>query len=81
MPTTFVEDLASEYLIDGDEQVRRQTQMKKLCNTCHRSSRVNQHFAKMDNTLVETDKMVYAATQLLLTAGEKGIAEKNQSIR
>lgn len=77
LPTTFVGDLASEYLIEKSEQERRRTLTVKLCQTCHSTDWSQGHFARMDNTLVETDKMVLAATQLLLKAWERGLADKS----
>jgi hypothetical protein len=77
LPTAFTEEPASEYLLDKEEQTKRQTVMKKVCQSCHSSSWVNGHFAKFKSTLSEADKMVLAATQLLLQAWNKGLADKS----
>jgi hydroxylamine dehydrogenase len=77
LPTAFTGELASEYLIDEEEQIRRQTEMKKVCQSCHSSSWVNGHFAKFKSTLLETDKMVLAATRLLVQAWQEGLADKS----
>ena len=77
MPTTFTGELASEYLIDEKEQMLRQTEMRKVCQTCHGTSWVGGHFAKFDNTIVESDKMVLASTKLLLEAWNKGLADQS----
>ncbi len=77
LPTTFTGELASEYLIDEKEQTFRQTEMKKVCQTCHGTSWVGGHFAKFNNTIVESDKMVLAATQLLLEAWNMGLADQS----
>ena len=77
LPTTFGGEPASEYLIDKPEQERRMKIMKGVCNGCHNSDWINGHFAKLDNTLKETDKMVLAATGLVSEAWEKGVEDKN----
>lgn len=76
LPTTFTGALASEYLISKEEQQRRQAQMKAVCGACHSTSWVNGHFRKMDHTVAETDKMILAATRLLLNAWEGKLADK-----
>jgi len=73
-PTTFVAELASDYLIDKTEQMRRQNEMKQVCQSCHSTDWVNGHFAQLDNTIIETDKMVLAATQLLQKAWDQKLA-------
>ncbi|MDN3513914.1 MAG: cytochrome c3 family protein [Candidatus Brocadia sp.] len=75
IPTAFTGELASEYLIDKDEQLLRQAEMKKICQCCHNSDWVNLHFSKFDSTIAETDKMSLVATQLLLKAWNEGLAD------
>ncbi|MGB2696635.1 MAG: multiheme c-type cytochrome, partial [Candidatus Zixiibacteriota bacterium] len=77
LPTTFTGELASEYLIDEKEQMLRQTEMKKVCQSCHSTSWVDGHFDKFNNTLAESDKMVLASTKLLLEAWNKGLADQS----
>jgi cytochrome c553 len=77
MPTTFKGERASEYLIDEKEQAKRIKLMKKVCNSCHSSDWINGHFAKLDNTINETDKMTLAATELMLEAWEKGVEDRS----
>jgi hypothetical protein len=77
MPTTFKGERASEYLIDAKEQEKRIQLMKKICNSCHSSDWINGHFAKLDNTINETDKMTLAATELMLEAWEKGVEDRS----
>jgi hydroxylamine dehydrogenase len=74
-PTTFTGELASNYLIDAPEQMRRQNEMKKVCQSCHSTDWTNSHFAQLDNTIIETDKMVLAATQLLQKAWDLKLAD------
>jgi hydroxylamine dehydrogenase len=77
LPTTFTGLSASEYLIDKAEQERRQTEMKKVCQTCHSTDWTNGHFAKLETSNAEADSMVLAATTLLSQAWEKKLAEKS----
>jgi len=77
LPTTFKGALASEYLIEKPEQQKRQTEMKQLCQSCHSADWSSGHFAKLDTTLTETDKMVLASTQLLVNAWDKKIADQS----
>lgn len=77
LPTTLIGELASEYLIDKNEQLRRQTEMKKVCQGCHNSDWVNQHFSRFDSTIAETDKMSLIATQFLQKAWNEGLADQS----
>jgi hypothetical protein len=77
LPTTFNGELASEYLIDEKEQMLRQTEMKKVCQSCHGTSWVNGHFGKFETTVTESDKMVLSATKLLLEAWNQGLADQS----
>jgi hypothetical protein len=76
LPTTFAGELAAEYLISEEEQINRQTKMKTFCNGCHSSVWISGHFAKMDNTTKETDKMTISATKLLAKVWELNLADK-----
>jgi len=75
LPTSFTGELASEYLIDKNEQMRRQIEMKKVCQGCHNTDWVNQHFVKLDATIAETDRMSLSATLLLQKAWNEGLAD------
>lgn len=76
LPTTFAGDIASSFLIDSKEQDTRQKVMKGVCRSCHSTGWTDGHFAKFNRNVEEADQMVKAATQLLVTAWEKGIADK-----
>lgn len=76
LPTTFTGEPASEYLIDKSEQEKRLSTMEKVCNSCHSTQWINGHFAKLENTIKETDEMTLAATKLILEAWGKGIEDK-----
>ena len=75
LPTTYDGKLASEYLIDKNEQILRLNTMKKVCQSCHNTDWVNQNFVKLDVTIAETDKMCLSATQLLQKAWNEGLAD------
>ncbi|MFC2092765.1 multiheme c-type cytochrome [Bacteroidota bacterium] len=75
LPTTFTGIPASEYLLDNNEQRQREISMKKICKSCHTTDWINGHFIHLDSTIIETEKMVLASTQLIQTAWEKGIAD------
>jgi len=68
LPTTFTGQPATEFLLAPKEAAQRQAGMKALCGSCHGSTWVNGHFAKMDATVREADAMVLASTKLLLQA-------------
>lgn len=73
LPVTFAGERASEYLIDAPEQDRRVSGMTRMCNACHSSSWTAGHFAKLDNTIRETDGMTATAMNLMTKTWEKNI--------
>jgi hypothetical protein len=75
LPVTFLGDLADEYLIGFGEQEERLHGMESICNSCHSSQWVRGHFAKLEKTIKETDKMTLAATKLMLNVWEKGLED------
>ncbi|MBM3236917.1 hydroxylamine oxidase [Candidatus Poribacteria bacterium] len=77
LPTTFTGNSAAEYLINAEEQAKRESQVKKLCKACHSTTWVNRHFEKIDNTIDETDGMTLAATNLLSEAWKQGYADNS----
>lgn len=76
LPASFTGKLASEFLIEKQEQENRLSRMKNICNSCHSSSWIAGHFEKLDNTLKETNEMTLSATKLLLHAWDEGIEDK-----
>ena len=77
LPTTFTGERASEYLIEDTEQEQRRNEMSKICRSCHSTSWVNGHLAKIETTSEEADEMVLTATQLLLEAWDKGLEDQS----
>ncbi len=77
LPVTFMNEPATEFLIDPKEQARRQGVMKGVCRSCHSRDWVDGHFDKLAHTIQETDRMTVAATQLLQRAWDLSLAEKS----
>lgn len=75
LPASFTGEVAAEGLIGKDEQIRREKATKDVCNACHGTSWIDGHFAKLDNTIRETDSMIMASTRLLLDAWKLNLAE------
>jgi len=75
LPTELTGEPAAEGLIDRDEQEKRKRRMQKICLSCHSENWVQNHFRRFENTLRTTNEMTLAATRLLMTAWEKGIAK------
>jgi hypothetical protein len=76
LPVTFTNEPASEFLIDKSEQEKRLNIMSRVCNSCHSTDWVRGHFAKLDNSIKETNEMTLTATKLMLDAWGKGIEDK-----
>ncbi len=76
LPTTFLNQPASDYLIDSIEMEARQRSMQSLCRACHSTDWVEKHFEKFDGTVEETNQMTLSATQLILEAWDKNLANK-----
>ncbi len=73
LPTTLDNQIVTEYLIDKNEQMKRQNEMKKICSSCHSSQWIDGHFAKLENTIDEVDKMILSTTKLISEAWKKEI--------
>jgi hypothetical protein len=76
LPISFTGALASDHLIDENEQSTRQQMMKKICQACHSSSWADNHFEKLRISIKEADRMVWAATELILDAWDKEIISR-----
>jgi cytochrome c553 len=75
LPTAFTGEIATDGLIDKKEQDARKAEMGKVCGACHSTSWTNGHFAKMDATVAETDKMTLASTLLMVKAWNGALAD------
>lgn len=76
LPTELTGEPATKYLIGAEEQEARRGVMKKVCLGCHGRGWVDGHFARFENTLKTTNQMTLTGTKILLSAWEKGAAEK-----
>ena len=63
-----------EFLIDEKQQMANRRAMKTVCLACHSTPWVDGHFVRFDNTVKTTNAMTLTATQVLLSAWEKGAA-------
>jgi hypothetical protein len=75
LPTELTGEPATEYLISPLEQGKRRKAMEKICLSCHSSGWVEGHFERFENTIGTTDDMTLAATNVLLSAWDKGAAK------
>jgi len=75
LPTTFQGDPANSFLIDSKEQASRKGIMRQACTACHGTNWANSHFAQIDSTNINADRMVLAATKLLQHAWETGLVD------
>jgi len=75
LPTELTGESAEKYLINTGEQKQRREAMEKICLSCHGSGWVKGHFARFENTIRTTNEMTRTATNILLTAWEKGAAK------
>ncbi|NJD56526.1 MAG: hydroxylamine oxidase [Nitrospirae bacterium] len=76
LPTTFLNEPASDFLIDKTEQEKRYDVMKNVCRSCHTTRWITDHFAKMDNTVKETNEMTLTATKLMTEAWDSGAEDR-----
>jgi hydroxylamine dehydrogenase len=77
LPTTFTGEIAADFLIDSTEQATRLGNMEQMCQSCHSTPWVEQHFAHLDTIVHETDAMTRSATQLVVKAWQDGIEDKS----
>jgi hypothetical protein len=75
LPTELTGEPAEVFLIDREEQEKRQKTLQRVCLSCHSSGWVNGHWERFENTLRTTNKMTLTATKIMLTAWEKGLAK------
>jgi hypothetical protein len=75
LPTEFTGEPAMEFLIGPEEQGARRERMKKICAACHSRQWTDGHFAKLERTVETTNAMTLAATRIVLSAWDKGLAK------
>jgi hypothetical protein len=74
LPTELDGDMATESLIDEEEQDRRKATMKKVCLACHSAQWADKHFAMLDQVNRSTNDRTLAATEILQQAWSDGLA-------
>lgn len=74
LPVELSGEPASAFLIDESEQEKRRTAMKKVCLSCHGSSWVEGHFARMEHTIDTTNEVTRASTAVMIAAWDSGAA-------
>jgi cytochrome c553 len=75
LPTELTGEPVSAYLIDPKEQARRRQTMEKVCQSCHSQAWVAGHFRRLENTIKTTNQFTLTATQLMMSAWDKGLAK------
>jgi hypothetical protein len=75
LPVTFTGKPASTFLIDRDEQAKRQNQMEMICRSCHSGGFIKGHFTNFDASVREADEMVKTTTLLLSRAWNMKLAD------
>ncbi|MGD2295703.1 MAG: multiheme c-type cytochrome, partial [Candidatus Aminicenantes bacterium] len=75
LPVTFRGEQASAYLLDRDQQEDRLERMMNVCGACHSTSWTGNHFKRFHQTVNEVDKMVWAATELMLEVWANDLEE------
>jgi hypothetical protein len=83
LPCELSGEPAAAFLVDAEEQKRRRSAMTKVCLACHGKGWVDGHFARLENTIGTTNQETLAATRVLMTAWEAGVAKglaQNDSI-
>jgi hydroxylamine dehydrogenase len=64
----------AKYVIDKEEQQVRNKKMKAVCNSCHTTAWVEEHFLRLDNTIARTNANTHEATKIIMDIWEKGYA-------
>jgi hypothetical protein len=75
LPTELTGEPAARHVITRKEQGERRALMRKVCLNCHSEKWVEGHFARFEHTLGESNRMTLTATEILLSAYEKGPAK------
>ena len=74
LPTELTGEPAPTGLITADEQQVRTGRMRKACSPCHSTQWVDGHFERFEHAVTTTDEQVAAATAILTTAWDRGLA-------
>ncbi|MFU8856129.1 MAG: multiheme c-type cytochrome [Deferrisomatales bacterium] len=74
LPTELTGEPATEYLIGKEEQAARREAMQGVCGACHSRQWSDGHFERLERAVETTNAMTLSATQVLLSAWDKGLA-------
>lgn len=75
LPVDLDGNPAPEGLIDASEQEDRRQTMQGVCRSCHGENWVRTQFERLDRTLETSNAMTRAATEVMLSAWEQGLAK------
>ena len=75
LATTLAGEPASKFLISPQEQAQRKARMAKVCGSCHSQGWVQGQFARLEQSIKDSDAMVMAATRLMQRAWDQGLAK------
>ena len=75
LPTELTGEPVADYVIGPEEQATRRANMTKVCAACHDGGVIAEHFARLDNTIGTTNQATLAATQIVLEAWARGLAD------
>lgn len=75
LPTTFAGEPAAEGLLSAEQQAERRERMRNVCVACHSRRWADDHFAKIDRSVAETNAMTRAATTLMQQIWDAGLAD------
>lgn len=65
----------SKFLISKEEQKVRDAKMKNICNSCHSSQWVDNHFIRLDNTIKKNNDITYESTKMIMNFWKNGYAQ------
>jgi hypothetical protein len=74
LPTELTGEPAAAGLIGKEEQAAREGRMRKICLSCHSRQWVDGHYGKYARSIETTNAMTLAATRLMLSAWDRGLA-------
>ena len=66
----------NEYLISEQEQEENNRRMQAVCLSCHSSGWVENHFARLEHSIMETNQSVKTATELMTEIWQNGSADQ-----
>jgi hypothetical protein len=75
LPTELTGEPVAAFLIDSGEREQRRKTMQSNCLACHSQGWVEEHWARLENTIRTTNEMTLTSTRVMLAAWEKDIAK------